>query len=210
MYIPGLRHGLSGHPLYRTWASMLQRCENPRDSRYPDYGGRGIKVCAEWHDPRAFIAWIEENIGPRPGGRTAGGRPAYTLNRADNDGHYEPDNVRVGRLETTDAEPAIVAQGTSALLDTHRSAAGCLAAEVGRHRRRCRRDSAPHRASPELTSTPEPGRTRLLIMGDWDPLEHRRARRTQAPVSGLADPGGSARESLDDVHDPARPARAAD
>ena len=93
MYIPGLRHGLSGHPLYRTWASMLQRCENPRDSRCPDYGDRGIKVCAEWHDPRAFIAWIEENIGPRPEGRTAGGRPAYTLNRADNDGHYEPDNV---------------------------------------------------------------------------------------------------------------------
>jgi hypothetical protein len=31
-----------------------------------DYGGLGITVCPEWHNPVVFIAWIEENISPRP------------------------------------------------------------------------------------------------------------------------------------------------
>lgn len=79
-------HGLSRHPLYRTWQTMRQRCENPRSKDYSRYGGRGIAVCAEWRDVTAFIAWIEANIGPRPAGRT--------LDRIDNDGNYEPGNVR--------------------------------------------------------------------------------------------------------------------
>jgi hypothetical protein len=79
-------HGLSRHPLYRTWNTMRQRCENPRAKDYPRYGARGIAVCVEWRDVTAFITWIEANIGPRPAGRT--------LDRIDNDGHYEPGNVR--------------------------------------------------------------------------------------------------------------------
>ncbi len=79
-------HGLSRHPLYRTWQSMRQRCENPRAKDYPRYGGRGITVCAGWRDVTAFITWIEANIGPRPDG--------MTLDRADNDGNYEPGNMR--------------------------------------------------------------------------------------------------------------------
>lgn len=91
--VPRAKHGLSRHPLYSTWTGMLSRCENPRNSRYRGYGGRGITVCPEWHDPVVFITWIEQNLGPRPAGRTPGGRPAYTLNRVDNNGHYEPGNV---------------------------------------------------------------------------------------------------------------------
>jgi len=79
-------HGLSKHPLYRAWNTMRRRCENPRVKDYPRYGGRGITVCAGWRDVTAFITWIEANIGPRPAGRT--------LDRIDNDGHYEPGNVR--------------------------------------------------------------------------------------------------------------------
>lgn len=79
-------HGLSRHPLYPTWNRMRQRCENPGTKDYPRYGGRGVTVCAEWRDVTAFITWIEANIGPRPEGRT--------LDRIDNDGHYEPGNVR--------------------------------------------------------------------------------------------------------------------
>lgn len=79
-------HGLSRHPLYGTWWMMITRCENPRYSRYRDYGGRGIAVCAEWHDVAVFIAWIEQNLGPRP--------PRRTLDRINNNGNYEPGNVR--------------------------------------------------------------------------------------------------------------------
>ena len=70
--------------LYEVWTNMLGRCENPRREKYPDYGGRGIKVCGEWHDPNAFIDWAEAN----------GYRPGLQLDRIDNDGDYAPDNCR--------------------------------------------------------------------------------------------------------------------
>ena len=72
---------------------MLYRCENPANSRYADYGGRGITVCPEWHDPVAFITWIEGNLGSKPDQRGPGGRAVYSLNRIDNDGNYEAGNV---------------------------------------------------------------------------------------------------------------------
>lgn len=75
------------HPLYFTWNMMKQRCENPNNRKYRRYGARGILVCDEWrNDPAAFIAWIEQNLGQRPAG--------MTLDRIDNDGNYEPGNVR--------------------------------------------------------------------------------------------------------------------
>jgi hypothetical protein len=83
---PAYRHGLESHPLYSCWHGMLARCENPDLPKYVSYGARGIKVCAEWHDVATFIADIERLIGPRPDG--------YSLDRTDNDGNYEPGNVR--------------------------------------------------------------------------------------------------------------------
>lgn len=79
-------HGLSTHQLYGTWHLMLRRCENPAVKDYPNYGGRGITVCAEWHDVTTFITWIEANLGARPTG--------MTLDRLNPDGNYEPGNVR--------------------------------------------------------------------------------------------------------------------
>lgn len=81
------RHGYAGrgkarHPLYRTWSSMHNRCHSPNDSSYSDYGGRGIKVCERWNDFANFIA----DIGNRP--------PGHSLDRIDNDGNYEPNNIR--------------------------------------------------------------------------------------------------------------------
>src|SRR5262245_48436936 len=43
-------HGLSKHRLFPTWDGMMQRCYNSTSAPYREYGGRGIFVCAEWHD----------------------------------------------------------------------------------------------------------------------------------------------------------------
>ena len=79
-------HGLSAHPLRTVWGNIRSRCENPQSKSYPDYGGRGITLCEQWHDLTVFIADIEAEIGLRPEG--------MTLDRIDNDGNYEPGNVR--------------------------------------------------------------------------------------------------------------------
>lgn len=88
-----LRHGEARTgketPEYRIWASMLSRCENLNHKLYPDYGARGIKVCNRWHIFENFLA----DIGRRPPG-VIGKRPIYTIDRIDNDGDYEPGNVR--------------------------------------------------------------------------------------------------------------------
>jgi hypothetical protein len=73
-------------PEYRSWKHMLGRCLNPNDKDFADYGGRGITVCEEWQSTRGFVQFYAD-MGPRPG-------PDYSLDRIDNDGHYERNNVR--------------------------------------------------------------------------------------------------------------------
>jgi hypothetical protein len=68
---------------YDTWIAARQRCSNPNDPRYPQYGGRGIRVCDEWSDFSVFY----RDMGPRPSSR-------HSLDRRDNDGNYEPGNCR--------------------------------------------------------------------------------------------------------------------
>lgn len=72
-------------PEYRAWGNMIQRCEYPRARGFENYGGRGIKVCPQWRaDYRQFLA----DLGRRPS-------PQHSLDRfPDNDGNYEPGNVR--------------------------------------------------------------------------------------------------------------------
>jgi len=72
------------HPVYHIWSTMIQRCENPNDKRYKDYGGRGIMVCPEWHNPVVFISWALVN----------GWRKGLQIDRIDNNGNYEPGNCR--------------------------------------------------------------------------------------------------------------------
>jgi hypothetical protein len=88
-------HGLSDHPLFNIWQGMLQRCYYEGHPGYKNYGGRGVIVCDRWRDDvHVFIEDIEREIGPRPEGKYEKGRPLYELDRIDNDGNYEPGNVR--------------------------------------------------------------------------------------------------------------------
>ena len=61
-----------------------QRCQNPNDTGYKNYGGRGVKF--NFPDTRAAALWVWENLGMPPEG--------HSIDRIDNNGHYEPGNLR--------------------------------------------------------------------------------------------------------------------
>lgn len=73
-------HGSSKSPVYKVWQAMRDRCHNPNNAFYPDYGGRGISVCARWQGFAAF----QKDMGHRPKGAT--------IERKDVNGDYAPNN----------------------------------------------------------------------------------------------------------------------
>lgn len=79
-------HNESKTTLYRDWASMLSRCYNPKEKAYKNYGGKGIKVCDEWHDFLAFKKWVSDTK-PKC-------KEALSIDRINPNGDYCPDNCR--------------------------------------------------------------------------------------------------------------------
>lgn len=77
---PRKTHGQSRTPEYRALQDALQRCTNPRNEFWKDYGARGIRVT--FGSFQEFFA----DVGPRPAG--------MTLDRRDNSRGYEPGNCR--------------------------------------------------------------------------------------------------------------------
>jgi len=77
---------------YNAHRNLLARCKDSNNRQYKDYGGRGISVCDKWKGPDGFKNFISD-VGMRPSG-IKGKRPLYALDRIDNDGNYEPGNVR--------------------------------------------------------------------------------------------------------------------
>ncbi len=80
-------HGLKLHPLYSKWRSLKARCNNPNVKNYHNYGGRGIRVCDEWNNN--FIAFYNYMMS-LPNALKLG----LTIDRRNNDGNYEPGNMR--------------------------------------------------------------------------------------------------------------------
>jgi len=78
-------HGQSKTKIYTQWSDMKNRCNNPKNSHYKNYGGRGIEVCKEWNeDYLVFIKWASEN----------GYDKKLEIDRINVNGNYEPSNCR--------------------------------------------------------------------------------------------------------------------
>jgi len=75
------------HPLYIIWRGIKQRLFDKRHDAYKYYGGRGITMHPEWiNDFKTFAQYIDTNLGER--------QPEMTLDRINNNSHYEPNNLR--------------------------------------------------------------------------------------------------------------------
>ena len=76
------RHGKAKTPIHNIWILMRRRCEKRSDQAFPNYGGRGIRVCERWQKFENFYA----DMGDPP--------PGMWLDRIENDGNYEPGNCQ--------------------------------------------------------------------------------------------------------------------
>lgn len=117
-----------GSWLYSTWSGMVSRCNNPASKKYENYGGRGIKIFEDWDNGstvgfEVFAAYVLLVLGPRPEG--------CSLDRIDNDGDYEPGNLRwatvqeqlANKRQDTEAQKAVRDKGLKAAHEAQAKAA---------------------------------------------------------------------------------------
>ena len=79
----GKTHGETHTRIHRIWNNMKQRVSNPKNIKYKNYGGRGIKICSEWRTSfTVFRDWALSN----------GYQDTLSIERVDNDGDYCPSN----------------------------------------------------------------------------------------------------------------------
>lgn len=80
------RHGETESAEWIAWRNMKSRCLNPKSTYYAEYGGRGITVCDRWLGKNGYVNFIQD-LGKKP-------TPSHSIDRINNNGNYEPENVR--------------------------------------------------------------------------------------------------------------------
>ena len=78
-------HGMNGGKVNKIWVGMKKRCNNPNDKDYPNYGGKGVTVCAEWDAFVGFEHWVNGRLD----------EAGMSIERLDATGNYEPSNCIV-------------------------------------------------------------------------------------------------------------------
>ncbi|MCK4824208.1 hypothetical protein KA005_51125 [bacterium] len=87
-YPPGRTHGLTRTKLYNVWRGIKSRCHLKTSDAYQWYGARGISVCDEWRfDFKSFHDYVVKLPNYN--------RPGYSIDRIENEGDYEPGNLRM-------------------------------------------------------------------------------------------------------------------
>lgn len=76
-------HSFTNKQVLHIWNGIKKRCLDPTSRDYPQYGGRGIKICDRWLVLKNFAA----DMGPRPSAR-------HSVDRINVNGDYEPSNCR--------------------------------------------------------------------------------------------------------------------
>lgn len=127
-----VQHGMSETRPYRIWQGMRERCTNPADKDYPNYGGRGIGVCAPWLESFQNF-WNDMRHGYEDN---------LTLGRVRNSGPYSPENCRweTGRQQSNNKRNNVIVEtpmGQMTLTQAARAyglAVGTLHARIYRYK----------------------------------------------------------------------------
>lgn len=129
------RHGKYGTSIYNVWNAMVQRCSNPNQPSFKNYGGRDIQVCDEWKTFESFYEWAK-----RSGYVEGIARGECTIERIDVNGNYchtnckwvnmqeQANNKRTNRRLLHNGECKTLAQWARALNISY----SCLAQRINR------------------------------------------------------------------------------